>query len=300
MISTTRLVVKLIFNIMPEEDVSKAVFTRQFYTLMNKLYDYVVYHSDDYATILFTETISDKSSKTLEFDSNFTDIKVRSVYEVLYGKYEPIMFNTVIQKVNFENIYNNALREFKTSDFFESSTKIFTFGQTIGIETDGFSTKDKETSTSTVYLHINIENHQTVSIGVVYKTIKILIFDKIPQQFIIRNNVVVIIKFSDEKLVEGLSRVTLDIPVDTRHDKKLRLAANIKPVTFYEIQENLKSNARFCAIKYLVLGQPGCYVVTPKKNGYLFKKDLMLNSESRYKINSTIEKIITRNLFEMK
>ena len=134
----SRLVVTFTFNVMPDEDVSKTVFVKQFYSLCNKLEDTVVYHSEDTANIRFTDNTSGKTTNDIFFNEKIKDEDVRSVYEVLYGKQEDIAFGDTVSKLNFHNIYRNALREFENDGYFVNMQKYLTLGEEAEIENESF------------------------------------------------------------------------------------------------------------------------------------------------------------------
>ena len=64
----SHLIVTFTFNVMPDEDVSKTVFVKQFYSLCNKLEDTVVYHSNDAANIRFMDNASGKTTNDMFFN----------------------------------------------------------------------------------------------------------------------------------------------------------------------------------------------------------------------------------------
>lgn len=291
----SRLVVTFTFNVMPDEDVSKTVFAKQFYHLCNKLDDITVYHSSDTAQIEFTDNASGKTSNQIFFNETTKNEDASSIYEVLYGiKDENIALDNVIQKLNFRSIYTNAFRAFENDEYFTNMAKYISLGPDAEVEEemvdDGNGTQMKVT-----YLHIHVENKTKVSVGTIYKTIQLLVFNQIPLQYMIRNYTVVVLHLSNEKLVDGLSRKTVDIPIDTRPDgiRKLRLAAVIKPVEGYP-RNVVQPTARLCNVRYLnpSMRTPSyIYIVTPKKNGYIYSKDI--NVSNLY-ILEVLKHIITK------
>ena len=226
----SRLVVTFTFNVMPDEDVSKTVFVKQFYLLCNKLEDAVVYHSDDSAKIRFTDNKSGNTTNDMFFNEKIEDDDARSVYEVLYGKQEDIAFGNTVSKLNFHNIYRTALHEFENDGYFVNMKKYLTLGEEAEIENESGSFRDVTVTHRTyniTYIHIHITNKEKIGVGSVYKMIQLLVLNQIPMQYMMRNYVVVVLHFSDEKLVGGLTRKTIDIPTDMRPDgiRKLRLSA---------------------------------------------------------------------------
>ena len=133
--------------------------------------------------------------------------------------------------------------------------------------------------------------------------IQLLVLNQIPMQYVMRNYVVVVLHFSDEKLVGGLTRKTIDIPTDMRPDgiRKLRLSAQIRPVNpgrHNGMQKPLDATTRLCNVRYLHPGMTAwslTYIVTPKKNGYIYSKD---TDVSNLMILEVLKHIMTKNYDE--
>ena len=79
--------------------------------------------------------------------------------------------------------------------------------------------------------------------------------------------------------------------------RKLRLSAQIRPVQPGQLN-TVDATARLCAVRYLNPGMTApslTYIVTPKKNGYIYSKDIDV---SNLMILEVLKHIMTKNYDE--